>query len=406
MNLQAGTVLQQGQYAIETRLGQGCFGATYRARHLRLERPVILKTLDECLRSHPEFDRLQQQFASSVRRFATRPHPHVVRVWDLFEEEGIWFAVLEALPGRTLDDRLRDSEPIRVDRALSYTRQIGSALADLHDRGLVHQDIKPDRIILSPDEETATLAGLGLAWAANCDTLQIHAGLRSGGYAAPEQDGDERPETPATDVYGLAATLYAAIAGRPPVPGCLRDRLRLERLPERRPDIDPAVDRAVRKGLSLDPEARPRTIAAWLDLLPDAIAAPDLPPPPAPIQSSARSSFPLRAYLWVPCLFVATSVTAALGGAGIVLGWRWHETRQSETEPPAPQTFPHLRGMPEDAPTDDEAEVDFDEETREDEPVPETDIAPEWDFEDSPLPVRTDRVERESVSHYRQIGDI
>jgi len=102
MNLAPATVLQQGKYTINATLGIGGFGITYRAIHTHLNQTVVLKTLNESLRQHPESAQFQQQFIAEAQQRSRCQHPNIVRVIDFFEEAGQSFIAMDYIPGQTL----------------------------------------------------------------------------------------------------------------------------------------------------------------------------------------------------------------------------------------------------------------------------------------------------------------
>ncbi|MFN7854478.1 MAG: protein kinase domain-containing protein, partial [Dolichospermum sp.] len=129
-------------------------------------------------------------------------------------------------------------------------------------------DIKPDNIILRQGTQEVVLIDFGIAREFNNGAKQTHTGLVSEGYAPIEQYLTQAQRTAATDVYGLAATLYALLTAQVPIPALLRDREKMPSPRELQPHLSGAVNQAVSRGMAVEPQFRPTTVAEWLQLLP------------------------------------------------------------------------------------------------------------------------------------------
>ncbi|MBE9233699.1 serine/threonine protein kinase [Cuspidothrix issatschenkoi LEGE 03284] len=265
----AGKILQNGKYTILQEIGRGGFGVTFKAMHHYLGQEVVMKTINERLRQHPDFPKFQCQFQDEARRLAACVHPHIVRVSDFFQEEGLPYMVMEYIPGETLGSAfVLPGIPLPEVIAIHYIRQIGAALQVVHDNGLLHRDIKPDNIILRQGTQEVVLIDFGIAREFNNGVKQTHTGLVSEGYAPIEQYLTQAPRTAATDVYGLAATLYALLTAQVPIPALLRDREKMPSPREVQPHLSGAVNQAVIRGMAIEMQFRPSTVAQWLELLP------------------------------------------------------------------------------------------------------------------------------------------
>jgi serine/threonine protein kinase len=264
-----GTILQNGKYTIIEEIGQGGFGVTFKAIHHYLNQEVVMKTINERLRQNPDFPKFQRQFQDEARRLATCIHPHIVRVSDYFEEDGLPYMVMEYIPGETLHSAYIVREiPLPESTAIHYICQIGAALEVVHSQGLLHRDIKPDNIIVRQGTQEVVLIDFGIAREFNNGAKQTHTGLVSEGYSPIEQYLTQAPRTAATDVYGLAATLYALLTAEVPIPALLRER---QPMPEPRdlyPHLSVAVNQAVMVGMALEPQFRPGSVREWLEMLP------------------------------------------------------------------------------------------------------------------------------------------
>lgn len=219
----ANRTLQRGKYILEQEIGRGGFGITFRAIHQYLGQPVVIKTLNESLRQVPEFDKFQHQFQDEARRLAACVHPSIVRVSDFFIEDDLPYMVMDYIPGQTLAKLVFPNRPLPEAIAIHYIRQIGAALQVVHQKNLLHRDVKPQNIIRRQGTQEVVLIDFGIS-RFTPGVTQTHTNMVSEGYAPIEQYLPQAPRTPATDVYGLAATLYALLTARVPVAASLRDR--------------------------------------------------------------------------------------------------------------------------------------------------------------------------------------
>ncbi|PLZ31292.1 serine/threonine protein kinase, partial [Fischerella thermalis WC542] len=250
-------------------IGRGGFGITFKATHHFLNHVVVIKTLNEKLRQHPDFAKFERQFQDEARRLATCVHPNIVRVSDFFVENGLPYMVMEYIPGETLGEAyVLPGIPLPEATAIHYIRQIGAALQVVHQNGLLHRDVKPDNIILRQGTQEVVLIDFGIAREFNSGVRQTHTGMVSEGYSPIEQYLSQALRTPATDVYGLAATLYSLLTGQVPMPALLRDREQMPTPRELQPHLSAAVNQAVMRGMAIEAKFRPQTVAEWLKLLP------------------------------------------------------------------------------------------------------------------------------------------
>ncbi len=265
----AGTTLQGGKYTLNQEIGRGGFGITFKATHHYLNQEVVMKTINERLRQHADFAKFERQFQDEARRLATCVHPNIVRVSDFFVEAGLPYMVMEYIPGETLTDAfVLPGIPLPEATAIHYIRQIAAALQVVHNNGLLHRDIKPDNIILRQGTQEVVLIDFGIAREFNSGVRQTHTGMVSEGYSPIEQYLTQAPRTPATDVYGLAATLYALLTAQVPLPALLRDREKMPSPRELQPHLSAAVNQAIMRGMAVESRFRPPTVTEWVKLLP------------------------------------------------------------------------------------------------------------------------------------------
>ncbi|MEG4344690.1 protein kinase [Microcoleus sp. A003_D6] len=337
MNLAPATVLQQGKYQINATLGIGGFGITYRAIHTHLNQTVVLKTLNESLRQHPESAQFQQQFIAEAQRLSRCQHSNIVRVIDFFEEAGQSFIAMDYIPGQTLAQIVETDRPLPEAQALHYIRQIASAVSTVHHSGLLHGDIKPENIIRRTDSHLVMLIDFGIARGFTAGTKQTHTNLLSPGYAPIEQYLYDGKCTPATDIYAIAATLYYLLSGVTPVAAPLRDRIPLADLRQFQPNLSAGIEQAILQGLEIDPQNRPQTVENWLTMLQETERS--------PAEKKGKQSLRLPAPPPPQLTFLAFVVTAAIAGwMGFDLAWRYNSTSLSSKRSQTP-SFPSLEDL-------------------------------------------------------------
>ncbi len=210
-----------GHYKILDRIGTGGIGDVYRARDTRLGRTVAIKMLRPDIAGDPV---QRERFLQDARAAAKLSHPNIAALDEIGEEQGQPYLVFEFATGETLK-ALVAGRPLNPRRAIEYAIQIADALADIHAQGLVHQDLKPDNIIIT-SKGAAKLLDVGLAaWTAGgaareqaaraAQTLDPAAAAGTAAYMSPEQAlggaFDHR-----TDVFSLGVVLFEMLTGKQP----------------------------------------------------------------------------------------------------------------------------------------------------------------------------------------------
>lgn len=363
--------LQEGKYTLDEELGQGGFGLTFKATHHYLHQVVVIKTLNQSIRKQPNFQEFVQKFQDEARRLALCVHPNIVRVSDFFTEDGMPYMVMDYIPGPTLAELVYPDRPLNEAVAIHYIRQMGAALEVVHQKGLLHRDIKPQNILLREGTQEVVLIDFGIAREYEQNLTQTHTSLVSEGYAPIEQYMRSQRRSAATDVYGLAATLYTVLTARIPVASILRDRHQMPSPRDLQPHLSPAVNQAVLRGMALNAEDRPQTIGEWLNLLPQTsqIAIPTTPQTPALSSTSQAATIALvppphrqpavgtappqtttepQRLLWLP-LLVLVAIAALIGGVTATL-----QLANSPSDPiasPSPQPLPTPTPTPEPSPS-------------------------------------------------------
>lgn len=155
-----GKALFGGRYIIERELGQGGIGITYLAKNQRGELRVI-KTLRQEILNRPDLiayqDKLKQDFRDEALRLALCRHPHIVEVENVFDEASLPCMVMEYINGEDLGKRITEKGALPEAEALLYIQQIGDALTLVHDKGLLHRDLKPNNIMILAGKQEAVL---------------------------------------------------------------------------------------------------------------------------------------------------------------------------------------------------------------------------------------------------------
>jgi serine/threonine-protein kinase len=263
----------------------------YRATDIRLGRKVALKVIAEHLSEDPEF---RERFVDEARNTSAIDHANVVPLYDFGEVDGLLFIAMRLVEGSDMAGLVKDG-PMAPQRAISLLSQVAEALDNLHERGLVHLDVKPANVLVT-SRESATehiyVADFGL-------TRRGATGHRTRGgdflgsptYAAPEHLRGE-PVDGRTDAYSLACVLFACLTGRPPfqgqVPEVIQGHLNRDAptLTDFAPSLPPAIDDVIRRGMAKQPAQRYPTCRELIAAARQALSAPPRPAAPRPQQPS------------------------------------------------------------------------------------------------------------------------
>jgi len=298
-------------------LGHGGMATVELADDLELERPVAIKRLAENLAANDEFKR---RFLREARLAARLSHPNIVAVYDVGEEDGRPFIVMEYVEGETLADLLRDRGRIEPAKAVALALQVCAGLETAHEAGLVHRDVKPQNLLVTPSE-AVKIADFGIARSVDGTRLtQAGTVLGTAAYLSPEQASGETV-TAAADLYALGAVLYELLTGRPPyVADSLAELVARQQegaimpIRELAPDVPAATEDAVMHALARDPEYRPDSARELADELQAPLAAgTKVQRPPAPTQGSRRALFAALA-LGVALVIVFVVALSLRGG--------------------------------------------------------------------------------------------
>jgi len=199
-----------GKYIIQERLGRGGWSIVYKGIHGNLNMPVAIKMLKHTMAMHPEF---LEKFKNEARTIANLNHESIVKIYDIEELYRTIFIVMEYLDGVPLDHLLERTPRLPLARVVDILMQVCAGLAYAHEKGIVHQDIKPANIFIQPVER-AKIVDFGLSLPPGTAAFTVS---ESAHYMAPEQIKGE-PMDARSDIYSLGIMAYEMVAGRRPYP--------------------------------------------------------------------------------------------------------------------------------------------------------------------------------------------
>lgn len=252
-----------GRYQLVTRIATGGMGEVWRAEDTVLDREVAVKVLKQEYADDPTF---RARFAAEARHAAALVHPNVASVFDfgeLLDDDGSAtrrpFLVMELIPGQPLSALLRGGEPMPPERAAEVVAQAADAIGAAHAIGIVHRDVKPANLLVTPDG-TVKITDFGIARAGDSAAItQTGQIIGTPHYISPEQ-AEGQPATPASDIYALGVVLYECLAGERPFNRDTAIQVALAHLREEPPPLGVTVPARLRaivdKALAKDPAER------------------------------------------------------------------------------------------------------------------------------------------------------
>ena len=269
---------QLGPYKVESLIGRGGMAAVYQAFHPATDRQVAIKVMLPDVATDEVF---QRRFEREAKTLAGLQHIHILSVFDYGEQDGVNYLVMPYLPGRTLGDRLEETQMSLADVAATF-RQLASALDYAHGRGILHRDLKPDNIMLDASGN-ALLADFGLTRlldeARRTDKLTSDSTvIGTPAYMSPEQ-GQGLELDHRSDLYSLTVVLYEMLTGSVPyqaeTPVAVIFKHIQDDLPplsDIRDDLPPTVEQVLQKGMAKLPEYRYDSATEIADAFEQAIA--------------------------------------------------------------------------------------------------------------------------------------
>jgi serine/threonine-protein kinase len=288
VTVQIGDVI--GDYKVIDTAGSGGMGAVYKIEHVITKRIEAMKILPSGLSTDPE---QVQRFEREIQLQARLHHPNIVALYNALRDERSIALVMEFVEGEPLQ-RMLEAGPLPLKTAVEYARQVLSALAYAHEAGVIHRDVSPANIIITPDR-TAKLTDFGLARTESDLRLTVTgAPVGSPWYMSPEQILGVGVIDSRTDIYALAAVLYEMLTGAKAFEGegafeVMRGHMETTPAPpsSRNPEVPPAVDQIVLRALAKEPEKRFQSADEFRVALENAVktARPvvvPLPPTPRP----------------------------------------------------------------------------------------------------------------------------
>ncbi len=255
------------RFRVVRELGRGGMGVVYQAEHKMMERQVAIKVISKSVLDHPE---ALARFEGEVRAAAKLKHPNIVAAYDAERAGDLHMLVMEYVDGVDLAKVLKRKGPLPILNACHYVRQAALGLKHAHEEGMVHRDVKPQNLMLTPKGQVKVL-DFGLARLASerkgAGLTQDGAFMGTPEYVSPEQATDARTADIRADIYSLGCTLYALLAGRPPFAGeatpmkQVLAHIEKEAAPlsEVRPEVPAELSAVVARMLAKDPARRYQT---------------------------------------------------------------------------------------------------------------------------------------------------
>ena len=265
-----GTSLFDGKYIIEKKIGSGGFGITYLAKHSTLEKLYAIKeffingfNIRNNKSNHVDlsgievksFEKLRQRFFDEARTMAKLNHDAVVKVLDIFNENGTSYMVMPFIQGITLQNMVEKNGPFEYELAVNYIVQICEALSYIHSKGILHRDVTPDNVIVKPDQKIV-LIDFGSARKFTNDMTQRHTAIVKQGFAPMEQYSATSHKGAYTDLYSLGAVFYYILTGKRPMDATERVNSKIKEPIELNPEIPEQINAVIMKAMEMDSQSR------------------------------------------------------------------------------------------------------------------------------------------------------
>jgi serine/threonine-protein kinase len=316
------------RYAVGELLGRGGMAEVYLGTDRVLDRPVAVKVLGAWLAHDATF---VERFRREALAAARISHPNLVAVYDTGSEDEIHYIVMEHVPGHTLADVLRTDGRLDPTRAGRIVRDVAAALAVAHRAGIVHRDVKPANVMITPDAGTK-LMDLGIARRLDVESItRASSVLGTAGYVSPEQARGDRVDN-RSDIYSLGCVAYEMLTGRPPFEADNPVAVAYQHVhddPAPPSSVEPSVPLALEavtlRAMAKDPAERFQTVEEMAAALEEDTVrvAPLAPTSPLPVHPPTtrlprRAARSRRRRPLIP-LFLALAALAAMAGLGFAL---------------------------------------------------------------------------------------
>ncbi len=290
-------------YIIRELIGEGGYGAVYKAHQPKIERDVAIKIILPEHAAKPEFE---QRFATEAKLVAQLEHPHIVPLYDYWQDDTGAYLVMRYIRGGSLRDLLKQQGALSFAQIIRILDQITSALEAAHESGIVHRDLKPDNILID-ERGNAYLTDFGIAKSTKTDSqiTGTDAIVGTWTYISPEQI-EGKPVSPQTDIYALGFMLYEMVTGLHPFAGTAVTMMIMKHIQEplptvhnHRPDAPETIDHIIARATEKAPAERYSRAATVAESVHNAINLapqhlPSLPttiglPPPSAVLKPRQS---------------------------------------------------------------------------------------------------------------------
>lgn len=268
--LSSGTMLCGGKYVIEKKIGAGGFGITYLARHTTLDRKYAIKeffmsgyNVRNNATNHvslqgieaKDFDKVRQNFINEARTLAQLNNEAIVKVIDIFDENGTSYMVMPFVEGTTLQSMVEKDGPMEYAMAVNYMVQICEALTYIHSKNILHRDVTPDNVIVTP-EQKIVLIDFGSARKFVDNKTQRQTTIVKPGFAPLEQHSARSRKGAFTDIYSVGAVFYYLLTGERPMDATERVLEKMKEPIELNPNIPSQINAIIMKAMEMEGEKR------------------------------------------------------------------------------------------------------------------------------------------------------
>ncbi len=259
--------IKHGRFLVQKVLGAGGFGITYLVIEQQTNKSYVIKTLNHLQQSREDFIDRQEKFVNEALILKGCRHSHIVQVYELIQEDGLWGIVMEYIEGEELAHYTDEKGQLAESEALIYIDQMSQALAYVHQQGFLHRDIKPHNILLRRNTQQAVLIDFGLAREVLSGRQSSMTNSTTEGYAPIEQYQQSGTTGSYSDVYALAATLYHLLTAQVPMPSTFRSYAPLPPPQHFNAQISDRINMAIVQALHQEYQQRPQTMAEFRELL-------------------------------------------------------------------------------------------------------------------------------------------